>query len=259
LREDLARYSLDVTSIDAGLGKTEILSVVMPAFNEESTLEQIVTRVLAQPQVGQLIIVDDASSDGTPQILLKIGQNPKVEIITHPRNMGKGAAIKSASQNIKFPYVLIQDADLEYDPTQYSKILAPLISGHADVVYGSRFQTGEVRRVLYFWHFLGNQFLTLLSNAFTNLNLSDMETCFKAMKSSHFQNLDLKEKRFGVEPEMTAKLAAMKLRFFEVSISYFGRTYEEGKKIHAKDGFRAIFCIVFYNLPGQKKKSRKLQ
>ena len=248
-----------MTSIDAGLGKTEILSVVMPAFNEESTLEQIVTRVLAQPQVGQLIIVDDASSDGTPQILLKIGQNPKVEIITHPRNMGKGAAIKSASQNIKFPYVLIQDADLEYDPTQYSKILAPLISGHADVVYGSRFQTGEVRRVLYFWHFLGNQFLTLLSNAFTNLNLSDMETCFKAMKSSHFQNLDLKEKRFGVEPEMTAKLAAMKLRFFEVSISYFGRTYEEGKKIHAKDGFRAIFCIVFYNLPGQKKKSRKLQ
>ena len=259
MREDLARYSLDVTSIDAGLGKTEILSVVMPAFNEESTLEQIVTRVLAQPQVGQLIIVDDASSDGTPQILLKIGQNPKVEIITHPRNMGKGAAIKSASQNIKFPYVLIQDADLEYDPTQYSKILAPLISGHADVVYGSRFQTGEVRRVLYFWHFLGNQFLTLLSNAFTNLNLSDMETCFKAMKSSHFRNLDLKEKRFGVEPEMTAKLAAMKLRFFEVSISYFGRTYEEGKKIHAKDGFRAIFCIVFYNLPGQKKKSRKLQ
>lgn len=245
--------------MDAGLGKTEILSVVMPAFNEESTLEQIVTRVLAQPQVGQLIIVDDASSDGTPQILLKIGQNPKVEIITHPRNMGKGAAIKSASQNIKFPYVLIQDADLEYDPTQYSKILAPLISGQADVVYGSRFQTGEVRRVLYFWHFLGNQFLTLLSNAFTNLNLSDMETCFKAMKSSHFQNLDLKEKRFGVEPEMTAKLAAMKLRFFEVSISYFGRTYEEGKKIHAKDGFRAIFCIVFYNLPGQKKKSRKLQ
>ena len=259
MREDLARYSLDVTSMDAGLGKTEILSVVMPAFNEESTLEQIVTRVLAQPQVGQLIIVDDASSDGTPQILLKIGQNPKVEIITHPRNMGKGAAIKSASQNIKFPYVLIQDADLEYDPTQYSKILAPLISGHADVVYGSRFQTGEVRRVLYFWHFLGNQFLTLLSNAFTNLNLSDMETCFKAMKSSHFQNLDLKEKRFGVEPEMTAKLAAKKLRFFEVSISYFGRTYEEGKKIHAKDGFRAIFCIVFYNLPGQKKKSRKLQ
>lgn len=259
MREDLARYSLDVTSIDAGLGKTEILSVVMPAFNEESTLEQIVTRVLAQPQVGQLIIVDDASSDGTPQILLKIGQNPKVEIITHPRNMGKGAAIKSASQNIKFPYVLIQDADLEYDPTQYSKILAPLISGHADVVYGSRFQTGEVRRVLYFWHFLGNQFLTLLSNAFTNLNLSDMETCFKAMKSSHFQRLDLKEKRFGVEPEMTAKLAAMKLRFFEVSISYFGRTYEEGKKIHAKDGFRAIFCIVFYNLPSQKKKSRKLR
>jgi glycosyltransferase involved in cell wall biosynthesis len=248
-----------VSSIDSSLAETEILTVVMPAFNEETTLEQIVNRVLAQPEVGQLIIVDDASSDNTPKILLRIGQNPKVQVITHPRNMGKGAAIKSATQNVTFPYVLIQDADLEYDPSQYSKILAPLISGHADVVYGSRFQTGEVRRVLYFWHFLGNQFLTLLSNAFTNLNLSDMETCFKAMKSSHFQNLDLKEKRFGVEPEMTAKLAAMKLRFFEVSISYFGRTYEEGKKIHAKDGFRAIFCIIFYNLPGQKEKAKKLR
>jgi glycosyltransferase involved in cell wall biosynthesis len=248
-----------VSSIDSSLVETEILTVVMPAFNEESTLEQIVNRVLAQPEVGQLIIVDDASSDDTPKILLRIRQNPKVQVITHPRNMGKGAAIKSATQTVTFPYVLIQDADLEYDPSQYSKILAPLVSGHADVVYGSRFQTGEVRRVLYFWHYLGNQFLTLLSNAFTNLNLSDMETCFKAMKSSHFQNLDLKEKRFGVEPEMTAKLAAMKLRFFEVSISYFGRTYEEGKKIHAKDGFRAIFCIIFYNLPGQKKKAKKLQ
>ena len=248
-----------MSSIDSSLAETEILTVVMPAFNEETTLEQIVNRVLAQPEVGQLIIVDDASSDNTPKILLRIGQNPKVQVITHPRNMGKGAAIKSATQNVTFPYVLIQDADLEYDPSQYSKILAPLISGHADVVYGSRFQTGEVRRVLYFWHFLGNQFLTLLSNAFTNLNLSDMETCFKAMKSSHFQNLDLKEKRFGVEPEMTAKLAAMKLRFFEVSISYFGRTYEEGKKIHAKDGLRAIFCIIFYNLPGQKRKAKKLQ
>jgi glycosyltransferase involved in cell wall biosynthesis len=248
-----------VSSIDSNLEEVEVLSVVMPAYNEESTLEQIVARVLAQSEVGQLIIVDDASTDNTPQILLQVSENPKVEIITHSTNMGKGAAIKSASQNVTFPYVLIQDADLEYDPSQYTKILAPLLSGHADVVYGSRFQTGEVRRVLYFWHFLGNQFLTLLSNAFTNLNLSDMETCFKAMKSTHFQNLELREKRFGVEPEMTAKLAAMKLRFFEVSISYFGRTYEEGKKIHAKDGFRAIFCIVFYNLPGQKRKARKLQ
>jgi glycosyltransferase involved in cell wall biosynthesis len=259
LEQEFARYPYFVSTTDSSLEIDEILSVVMPAFNEESTLEQIVTRVLAQPEVGQLIIVDDASTDSTPQILLQIRQLPKVKVITHPINMGKGAAIKSASEYIEAPYVLIQDADLEYDPNQYPKILAPLLSGHADVVYGSRFQTGEVRRVLYFWHFLGNQFLTLLSNAFTNLNLSDMETCFKAMKSEYFQNLDLKEKRFGVEPEMTAKLAAKKLRFFEVSISYFGRTYEEGKKIHAKDGFRAIFCIVFYNLSRQKRKARKLQ
>jgi glycosyltransferase involved in cell wall biosynthesis len=248
-----------VNFVESKAGKDAVLSVVMPAFNEESTLEKIVNRVLAQPEVGQLIIVDDASSDSTPKILSKFCEHPKIEVITHQRNMGKGAAIKSASKLITFPFVLIQDADLEYDPSQYPKLISPLISDLADVVYGSRFQTGEVRRVLYFWHYLGNQFLTLLSNAFTNLNLSDMETCFKAMRTTYFQKLDLKEKRFGVEPEMTAKLAAMKLRFFEVSISYFGRTYEEGKKIHAKDGFRAIFCIIYYNLPKQKKKVKKLQ
>ena len=234
-----------------------VLSVVMPAFNEENTLEEIILRVLAEEIVGQLIVVDDASQDGTSGILGKFSCNPRIQIITHDRNQGKGAAIRSASGHVKFPFVIIQDADLEYDPSQYSKIVAPLISDHADVVFGSRFQTGEVRRVLYFWHFLGNQFLTLLSNAFTNLNLSDMETCFKAMRTTCFQRLDLKERRFGVEPEITAKLAAMNLRFFEVSISYFGRTYEEGKKIHARDGFRAIFCIFFYNLPHQKKKLRK--
>jgi len=237
----------------------QILAVVMPAFNEENTLEEIIRRVLEQPMVGQLIVVDDASRDNTPKILMKLSSNPIIQVVTHEKNQGKGAAIRSASKHVKYPYVLIQDADLEYDPSQYSKIIAPLVSDHADVVYGSRFQTGEARRVLYFWHYLGNQFLTLLSNAFTNLNLSDMETCFKAMRTTHFQKLDLMEKRFGVEPEMTAKLAAMKLRFFEVSISYFGRTYEEGKKIHAKDGFRAIFCIIFYNLPSQKRKSKNLQ
>lgn len=236
-----------------------VLSVVMPAFNEESTIEEIIKRVLSQKIVAQVIVVDDASVDGTPKILKQFARDPRVSVITHTKNKGKGAAIQSASDQVKFPYVIIQDADLEYDPSQYSKILQPLLDNHADVVFGSRFQTGEVRRVLYFWHYLGNQFLTLLSNAFTNLNLSDMETCFKAMKSSHFRKLDLKEKRFGVEPEITAKLAAMNLRFFEVSISYFGRTYEEGKKIHAKDGFRAIFCIMYYNLPGQRRKLRKQQ
>lgn len=235
------------------------LSVVMPVFNEEATILEIVGRVLHQELVGQLIIVDDASQDKTSLLLQNFVGKDRVEIISHPKNLGKGAAIKSAVELVKFPFVIIQDADLEYDPNQYSKIIAPLITDDADVVYGSRFQTGEVRRVLYFWHFLGNQFLTLLSNAFTNLNLSDMETCFKAMKSTYFKKLDLQEKRFGVEPEMTAKLAAMRARFFEVSISYFGRTYEEGKKIHAKDGFRAIYCILFYNSVFQKRKVRKLK
>ncbi len=252
-------YSLDMHSANVSLRPAPVLTVVMPVFNEESTILEIVNRVLAEDLVGQLIIVDDASRDETAHLLKQFASNERVKLISHSRNLGKGAAIKSASDSVSFPYVIIQDADLEYDPSQYSKILAPLISEDADVVYGSRFQTGEVRRVLYFWHYLGNQFLTLLSNAFTNLNLSDMETCFKAMKTSFFKRLDLQEKRFGVEPEMTAKLAALKARFFEVSISYFGRTYEEGKKIHAKDGFRAIYCILYYNSFSQKRKVKKPQ
>lgn len=252
-------YSLNMAAAVTSKNSRNLLSVVMPVFNEESTIVEIVSRVLEQDLVGQLIIVDDASQDRTPNLLKKFAEDNRIHLITHSKNLGKGAAIKSATNWVKFPYVIIQDADLEYDPSQYSKIIAPLLANDADVVYGSRFQTGEVRRVLYFWHFLGNQFLTLLSNAFTNLNLSDMETCFKAMRTSFFKNLDLREKRFGVEPEVTAKLAALKARFFEVSISYFGRTYEEGKKIHAKDGFRAIYCILYYNSPFQKRKVRKLQ
>lgn len=236
-----------------------ILSVVMPAFNEAATINEIVSRVLAQSVVGELIIVDDASEDDTYNKVSPYSADERVRIIRHTKNQGKGAAIKSAVPHVKYPFVIIQDADLEYDPSQYDRIIQPLLLGNADVVYGSRFQTGEVRRVLYFWHYVGNQFLTLLSNAFTNLNLSDMETCFKAMKTEYFQLLNLKEKRFGVEPEITAKLAALKARFFEVSISYFGRTYEEGKKIHAKDGFRAIYCILFYNSPLVKRKFRSLE
>ena len=235
-----------------------ILTVIMPAYNEEKTIVEIVNKVLNQPLVGQLIIVNDFSIDNTGKLLEKYLNNNKVLVVNHDRNMGKGAALATASSLISLPYVLIQDADLEYDPDQYPKLLTPLVEGHADVVYGSRFQTGEIRRVLYFWHYLGNKFLTLVSNAFTNLNLTDMETCFKAMHTEIFQKLDLREKRFGVEPEMTAKLAMMKLRFFEVSISYFGRTYEEGKKINAKDGFRAMYCIFLYNSRIYKKKFRKL-
>lgn len=235
-----------------------LLSVVMPAFNEENTISEIVKRVLNQTMVGQLIVVNDASTDQTLSRLEQYATDERLKIITHKKNLGKGAAIKSATPFVTCPYVIIQDADLEYDPSQYEKIMQPLISGEADVVFGSRFQTGEVRRVLYFWHYLGNQFLTLLSNAFTNLNLSDMETCFKAMRTKYFTKLELKERRFGVEPEITAKLAALKARFFEVSISYFGRTYEEGKKIHAKDGLRAIYCILKYNSPVVKLKFRKM-
>ena len=230
------------------------LCVVMPAYNEESTIEEIIEKVIKEEVVGRLIVINDCSTDSTPMILKKFEYNNKILIIHHDVNKGKGTAIKSATKHINCEYVVIQDADLEYDPSQYNKLLNPLLNGLADVVYGSRFQTGEERRVLYFWHYVGNQFLTLLSNAFTNINLTDMETCFKIMKSDFFRKLNLQEKRFGVEPEITAKLAAMDARFYEVSISYFGRTYAEGKKIKASDGFRALFCIIYYNSYWQKKK-----
>ena len=230
------------------------LCVVMPAFNEELTIEEIIRKVIKEDVVARLIIVNDCSTDSTPYILQKFESDSRILIIHHDVNKGKGAAIKSATQHINCEFVVIQDADLEYDPSQYSKLLNPLINNVADVVYGSRFQTSEERRVLYFWHYVGNQFLTLLSNAFTNINLTDMETCFKIMRSDFFRKLNLQEKRFGVEPEITAKLAAMHARFYEVSISYFGRTYAEGKKIKASDGFRALFCILYYNSYWQKKK-----
>ena len=230
------------------------VSVVMPAFNEEKTITEIVLRVLNQGVVKQLIIVDDNSSDETRSLLKQFQQDSRVEVISLKRNRGKGNAIKEGLKQIKEKITIIQDADLEYDPNQYSKLINPIVLDYADVVYGSRFQTSEERRVLYFWHMLGNKFLTLISNAFTNLNLTDMETCFKAAKSEYFQALNIQEKRFGVEPEITAKFSAMRARFYEVSISYFGRTYDEGKKIHAKDGFRALYCIVKYNLPFTRKK-----
>lgn len=225
----------------------QLVTVIMPAFNEELTIREICQRVLQEDLVGQLIVIDDNSNDNTLEIASSI-RDSRIQIIRHDKNRGKGAAIRSAQSSVKFPITLIQDADLEYDPSQYSKLVHPILNGYADVVYGSRFQTGEVRRVLYFWHYVGNKFLTLLSNALSNINLSDMETCYKAMESELFKRLSLKESRFGFEPELTAKLAAQGVRFYEVSISYFGRTYREGKKISAKDGFRAIYCIFKYNL-----------
>lgn len=222
------------------------VSVIMPAYNEESTIMEVIDLVLKQSKVKQLIVVDDGSTDETYSRAI-LSSDSRLVVIRHEKNQGKGAAIRSAQDKVDQRVILIQDADLEYDPNQYHKLLEPIELDLADVVYGSRFQTGEMRRVVYFWHFLGNRFLTLLSNAFTNLNLSDMETCYKVMKAEFFKSITIEESRFGFEPEITGKLAALDARFYEVSISYRGRTYEEGKKIGVKDGFRAIWCIVRYN------------
>lgn len=222
------------------------ISVIMPVFNEEATISEICRRVLDQKQVRQLIIVDDFSSDKSFSIASSI-KDKRITLLRHEKNQGKGAAIRTAQLYVTEEITLIQDADLEYSPNNYDELIEPIVAGLADVVYGSRFQTGQMRRVLYFWHYLGNKFLTLFSNAFTNLNITDMETCYKVFRSEYFKKLKLEEPRFGIEPEITAKLAALNVRFYEVSISYFGRTYEEGKKIGAKDGFRAIWCILKYN------------
>ena len=229
------------------------LSVIMPAYNEEKTICSVMKLVLAQPEVQQLIVVDDCSTDSTWNRIMSV-EDPRLVLVRHEKNLGKGAAIKSAQGYISQPVVVIQDADLEYDPRQYPKLVEPIRLNLADVVYGSRFQSGEMRRVLYFWHYVGNRFLTILSNAFTNINLSDMETCYKVIKSEYFKTLIFEESRFGFEPEITGKLAALEARFYEVSISYFGRTYEEGKKIGVRDGFRAIWCILKYRKRRVRKK-----
>ena len=193
-------------------------------------------------------MVDDASTDSTPEILRRLAGTDGLRILTHPENRGKGAALATGFAAATGDVVLIQDADLEYDPGEYPKLLAPIAEGHADVVYGSRFAGSEAHRVLYFWHFVGNRFLTLLSNAFTNLNLSDMETCYKVFRREVLAGLEIEEARFGFEPEITAKVAAGRWRIYEVGISYHGRTYAEGKKIGWKDGVRAVWCILKYNL-----------
>ena len=225
------------------------LSVVMPVYNEERTLEEIVRRVLATPYEKELILVDDGSRDRSREIMGALAQeHPEIRCFFHERNSGKGAAISTGFAQTTGDIVLIQDADLEYDPQDYGTLLRPLIEGKADVVYGSRFKGGAYARVHLFWHYLGNRLLTLVSNMFSNLNLSDMETCYKAFRADVAKKLDIQSRTFAVEPEITAKIGRMHLRVYEVSISYSGRDYSEGKKIGLKDAFIAVWAIVRWSL-----------
>ncbi|HIG77045.1 MAG TPA: glycosyltransferase family 2 protein [Candidatus Lambdaproteobacteria bacterium] len=225
------------------------VSIVIPCFNEAETIENIVQAVLSVPLTNrEIIIVDDSSTDGTKEILSTKIKDLVDKIILHESNQGKGAALRSGFANVTGDVVVIQDADLEYNPQEYPILLQPILDGKADVVYGSRFQGGQAHRVLYFWHYVGNQILTLLSNMFTNLNLTDMETGYKAFRIEILKQIKIEENHFGVEPELTAKFAKLGCRIYEVGISYNGRTYKEGKKINWKDGLQALWCILKYNL-----------
>ena len=232
------------------------LSILIPVYNEEKTILLILNELNSlniESISKEIIIVDDCSSDNTIKIIEdyinNINTSINIKLFKHQINKGKGAAINSAIKYATGEIIIFQDADLEYDPKEYYKIIKPIIDGKADVVYGSRFVGGNPHRILFFWHTIGNKFLTMLSNIFTNLNLTDMETCYKAFKSNIIKNISIQENRFGIEPEITSKISKIKnIRIFEVGISYYGRTYDEGKKISWKDGFRAIYCIIKYNL-----------
>lgn len=225
------------------------LSVVIPCFNEIGTIGQVIEAVKASPVKNcEIIIVDDCSIDGTRELIKTKLESQVDRVIYHPINLGKGAALRTGFTAATGDIVIVQDADLEYDPQEYSIMIQPILDNKADVVFGSRFQSGRPHRVVYYWHQVGNEFLTMLSNMFTNINLTDMETCYKAFRREIIQAIKIQENRFGFEPEITAKVAKMRCRIYEVGISYYGRTYKEGKKIGWKDGFKAIFCIVKYNL-----------
>ena len=225
-----------------------LLSVVIPCFNEAATILDLLERVRSAPVASkQIIVVDDGSSDGTRELLQGLRADD-LTVLLHERNRGKGAALATGFAAARGEICIVQDADLEYDPAEYPLVIGPILQGKADVVFGSRFQGAAPHRVVYFWHRLGNGFLTLLSNMFTDLNLTDMETCYKAFRTEIIQAIRIREQRFGFEPEITAKLARRRCRIYEVGISYYGRTYDEGKKIGWRDGVRAIWCILKYNL-----------
>ena len=228
-----------------------LLSVIIPCYNEVKSINELVLAVIKSPYPNkEIIIIDDCSKDGTREKLrVEISKLPEItRVLYHERNLGKGAALRTGFAAATGDIIIVQDADLEYDPSQYSVVIGPILSGKADVVYGSRFMGGQPHRVVYYWHRVGNGVLTILSNMFTNLNLTDMETCYKAFTRQAIQGITIEENRFGFEPEITAKIAKQGYRVYEVGISYYGRTYEEGKKIGWKDGVRALICIIKYNL-----------